>query len=238
MNEIPQHVAVIMDGNGRWASRQGKPRVFGHQAGAERVEEIMKACQEIGVKYVTFYSFSKENWQRPKDEVGFLMQLLSFFLDSKLNEIKKANIVFNVIGRIDDMPEEVRRKIERNMTETRHNTGLVATFAFSYSGRSEITEACRAIARKARAGELDPESITEATISANLDTRDIPDPELLVRTSGEMRISNFLLWQISYTELYVTDKCWPEFTREEFIKAMRGYQARERRFGLVEPPQR
>lgn len=231
----PRHIAIIMDGNGRWARRQGLARIRGHQAGADRLEEIMRAAEEFGVKYLTLYAFSKENWQRPPEEVQFLMKLLSTYLDNKLPDLKKNNIIFNAIGDLKDMPEEVQAKIQRNIQETKNNTGLMVNFAFSYSSRWEITEACRSIARKAAQGVLKPEDISEQIISEHLCTAKIPDPDLLVRTSGEMRISNFLLWQISYAELYVTEKCWPEFTKEELQAAIQDYQKRERRFGRTEP---
>lgn len=224
-----------MDGNGRWAGRQGLARIRGHQAGADRLEEIMRSAEEAGVKYLTLYAFSKENWQRPKEEVQFLMQLLSTYLDRKLPDLKKNNIVFNAIGKLSDMPEEIQKKIDRNIRETAGNSGLVVTFAFSYSSRLEITEACRRLAAEAVAGKIKPEEITEQNVSANLYTRSMPDPDLLIRTSGEMRISNFLLWQISYAEIYITEKCWPEFTREEFFKALEAYAVRERRFGRTDP---
>ncbi len=232
---IPRHVAIIMDGNGRWAERQGLPRVRGHQIGAERVEEMIRTAPALGVAYLTFYAFSKENWQRPQAEVHFLMELLSRYLDDKLNAFQQNNMVFNTIGEIQDLPELIRTKIARNTESTARNTGLVVTFAFSYSGRLEITHACRDIARKAAAGELRPEEISEQTVAEHLYTKNLPDPDLLIRTSGEMRVSNFLLWQISYAELYVTEKCWPEFGREEFIKAIEDYQKRERRFGRTMP---
>lgn len=232
---IPRHIAIIMDGNGRWAERQGFPRVRGHQVGAERVEELIQAAPDLGVGYMTFYAFSKENWKRPQTEVHFLMELLSRYLDEKLTSFQKNRMVFNAIGELQDLPENIRKKIARNMNETRQNTGLVVTFAFSYSSRLEMTRACREIARKAAAGELRPEDISEQTVADHLYTRNLPDPDLLIRTSGEMRISNFLLWQISYAELYVTEKCWPEFTREEFVKAIEDYQKRERRFGRTGP---
>lgn len=234
-NTSPRHIAIIMDGNGRWARRQGLARIRGHQAGADRLEEIMRAAEEFGVKYLTLYAFSKENWQRPPEEVQFLMKLLSTYLDNKLPDLKKNNIIFNAIGDLKDMPEEVQAKIQRNIQETKNNTGLMVNFAFSYSSRWEITEACRSIARKAAQGVLKPEDISEQIISEHLCTAKIPDPDLLVRTSGEMRISNFLLWQISYAELYVTEKCWPEFTKEELQAAIQDYQKRERRFGRTEP---
>ncbi|MBU3758452.1 MAG: isoprenyl transferase [Candidatus Omnitrophica bacterium] len=235
LEKIPQHVALIMDGNGRWAGRQGLARIRGHQAGADRLEDVMRAAEKAGVKYITLYAFSKENWHRPKDEVQFLMQLLSNYLDHKLAELKKNNIVFNAIGCLTDMPSEIQAKLSRAAEETASNTGLFVTFAFSYSSRLEITEACRALARLAVQGKIDPEMISEKDVASHLYTSALPDPDLLIRTSGEMRVSNFLLWQISYAELYVTEKCWPEFTAEEFQKALAAYSLRERRFGRTEP---
>ena len=228
---VPTHVAIIMDGNGRWAERQGLPRIKGHEEGVRRVEEIMRYAGGHGVKYLTLYAFSKENWQRPKHEVTFLMELLSDYLDRKRKELMENNVRFQAIGNLSDLPEKAQQQIARNTRETGKNTGLVTTFAFSYSSREEITHACRNLARQAATGAIRPEDITEKNISENLYTANIPDPDLLIRTSGEMRISNFLLWQISYSELYITEKLWPEFTEEEFIKALNDYQKRERRFG-------
>lgn len=228
---LPRHVAIIMDGNGRWAEKQGLLRIRGHEMGVRRVEEIIRAAQDEGIGYLTLYAFSKENWQRPPAEVSFLMGLLGQFLDQKVKEMKENNLVFNTIGEIHDLPEMIQKKISKGMEETKQNTGLVVTFAFSYSSRIEITEACRRIAREVSEGKIRPENITEQTISSHLYTAGLPDPDLLIRTSGEMRISNFLLWQISYAELYVTEKFWPEFTREEFLSALDAYGKRERRFG-------
>lgn len=233
---IPRHVAIIMDGNGRWAERKGLPRIRGHQVGAERVEEIMKAAPDLGVKYLTLYAFSKENWLRPKEEVSFLMDLLYNYLDRRLSDLLRNNVRFNAIGKLTDLPQKVQEKLARSMEETRNNTGLMVTFAFSYSGRLEITEACRKIAADVAAGRLAVDAIGEKEIADRLYTAGIPDPDLLIRTSGEMRISNFLLWQISYAELYVTEKCWPEFDADEFVKALEAYKKRERRFGLTRPP--
>ncbi len=228
---VPQHIAIIMDGNGRWAEKQGLPRIRGHQVGVERVEEIIRAAPDLGIKYLTLYAFSKENWQRPKEEVSFLMDLLGHYLDHKLAEFKKNNMVFNTIGQLEDLPPKIQGKILCAVEETKQNTGLVATFAFSYSSRVEMTMACRQIAEKVLEGKFRPQDITEKTISEHLYTAHLPDPDLLIRTSGEMRISNFLLWQISYTELYVTEKFWPEFTKEELMNAIEVYKKRERRFG-------
>ncbi len=230
-NPIPQHVAIIMDGNGRWAKKQGLLRVQGHEVGVQRIEEIIQAAQDKGIRYLTLYAFSKENWRRPKDEVAFLMGLLSAYLDKKIETLIKNNCVFNVIGEIGDLAEFLQKKLTQAMENSRKNTGLVVTFALSYSSRREILRACQKIAEQAVRGEIEPSGINEETFSANLYTAGMPDPELLIRTSGEFRISNFLLWQISYAELYITQKCWPEFTRDEFEKALEDYKGRERRFG-------
>lgn len=231
---IPRHVAIIMDGNGRWAKQRGLPRFRGHQKGTERIEEVIEGCIERGVRYLTLYAFSKENWVRPKEEVDFLMDLLSQYLDKELPKLKENEIRFNTIGQISDLKPEIQKKLERNKAETRSFDKLVLTLALSYSARIEITEACKGIARKVKAGELNPESIDESTIQQSLYTVELPDPDLLIRTSGEMRVSNFLLWQISYAEIYVTEKYWPDFSKEEFFKALEAYQKRERRFGLIE----
>ena len=230
-NPIPQHVAIIMDGNGRWAKKQGLLRVQGHEVGVQRVEEIIRTANEKGIRYLTLYAFSKENWRRPKEEVEFLMGLLSSYLDKKIEAMIRNNCVFNVIGEVEDLAPTLQKKIAQAMESSRKNTGLVVTFALSYSSRREIVRACRKIVEQAMRGTLKPSEITEETFSRNLYTANIPDPELLIRTSGEMRISNFLLWQISYAELYVTQKFWPEFTRDEFEKALEDYKGRERRFG-------
>ncbi len=233
---IPAHVAIIMDGNGRWAKERNFPRFRGHQKGAERIREVIEGAIEAGVSYLTLYAFSKENWVRPKEEVDFLMQLLSAYLDQELPKLKENHIRFNVIGCREDLKPEVQKKIERNMAETRQNKKLVLTLALSYSGRMEILEACRKLAQEVKAGKLDPQSINEEQFQKALYTSDLPDPDLLIRTSGELRISNFLLWQISYAEIYVTEKLWPDFSKEEFFKALEAFQKRNRRFGLVECP--
>jgi len=232
----PKHVAIIMDGNGRWAQERGFPRFRGHQKGVDRIREVIEGALEKEVRYLTLYAFSKENWVRPKEEVDFLMDLLSRYLDQELSKLKENEIRFNVIGQLKDLKPEIQKKLERNKAETRSFSRLTLTLALSYSGRIEITEACRAIARRVMAGEIAPESIQESTLQEALYTADLPDPDLLIRTSGEMRVSNFLLWQISYSEIYVTEKFWPDFTKEEFYKALEAYQKRKRRFGLVECP--
>ena len=234
----PQHVAIIMDGNGRWAIERNFPRFRGHQKGAERIRDVTEEATKLGISYLTLYAFSKENWVRPKEEVDFLMDLLSRYLDQELPKLKENGIRFNVIGCRQDLSSEIQKKIDRNMRETSSNKKLVLTLALSYSGRVEIVEACRKIARRVKAGEMSPDTIDEAAIQQALYTFDLPDPDLLIRTSGELRVSNFLLWQISYSEIYVTEKLWPDFTKEEFRKAVESYQKRKRRFGLVEcsPP--
>ncbi len=230
-NAIPQHVAIIMDGNGRWAKKQGLLRVQGHEVGVQRVEEIIQAAKEKGIRYLTLYAFSKENWRRPKEEVEFLMGLLSSYLDKKIEAMIKNNCVFNVIGETGDLAPTLQKKLMQAMEASKNNTGLVVTFALSYSSRREILRACQKIAGQVAEGAIKPSEITEEMLSKNLYTSGMPDPELLIRTSGEMRISNFLLWQISYAELYITQKYWPEFTRDELEKALEDYKGRERRFG-------
>ena len=234
-NPIPQHVAIIMDGNGRWAKKQGLLRIQGHEVGVQRVEEIVKAAQDKGIRFLTLYAFSKENWRRPKEEVAFLMGLLSNYLDKKIQAMIQKNCVFNVIGEIQDLAPALQKKLTQAMESSKNNAGLVVTFALSYSSRREIVNACQKLAEQVAQGALKPSEITEEMLSKNLYTAVMPDPELLIRTSGEMRISNFLLWQISYAELYVTQKFWPEFTRDEFEKALENYRERERRFGDTGP---
>lgn len=233
-NRIPKHVAVIMDGNGRWARSRGFPRYKGHEEGVNRVEEITRSADRLGVRYLTLYAFSKENWKRPAEEVGFLMSLLAQFLDSKLKVMMENNVIFKVIGETSDLPSVIQKKLEGWIEKTKSNTGLTLTIAFSYSSRFEITRACRSLAEKAAAGKIKPSEITEENFSHELYTSDLPDPDLLIRTSGEMRISNFLLWQLSYAELYVTETLWPDFKDEQFREALAAYAKRDRRFGLTE----
>ncbi len=229
--KVPRHVAIIMDGNGRWANERNLPRYEGHRHGVERVREVAKAAGEIGIQYLTLYAFSKENWARPKEEVGFLMKLLSNYLDAEVREMQKMNIRFRVIGRMGELPVDVQKKIKRNMEQTANNKGLTLLLALSYSSRTEILDACRAIAANVKAGEISLEEINEKMISDSLYTHHVPDPDLLIRTSGELRISNFLLWQISYAELYITDKYWPDFHKDDLVQAVEAYKMRERRFG-------
>jgi len=233
-NTLPRHIAIIMDGNGRWAQARNLPRFRGHQKGAERIHDVIEGAVELGVGYLTLYAFSKENWVRPKEEVDFLMSMLSLYLDQELPKLKENEIRFNMIGCLNDLPKEIQNKIERNMRETAHYKKLVLTLALSYSGRSEMIEMCKKIAKKVRAGELDPGAIDEATVRQSLYTWNLPDPDLLIRTSGELRVSNFLLWQISYAEIFVTEKLWPDFTKDDLRMALEAYQKRKRRFGLVE----
>lgn len=233
---LPRHIAIIMDGNGRWAVERGLPRFRGHQKGVERIRDVIEGAMEWGIPYLTLYAFSKENWVRPKEEVDFLMELLSRYLDQELPKMKENEIRFNVIGCRKDLTAEIQKKIDRNMRETASNKKLVLTLALSYSGRVEIVEACRKIAGRVKTGELDLESISESTLQESLYTANLPDPDLLIRTSGELRVSNFLLWQISYAEIYVTEKLWPDFSKEELGKALEAFQKRKRRFGFVECP--
>jgi undecaprenyl diphosphate synthase len=232
-DKIPRHIAVIMDGNGRWARERGLPRIEGHRRGSESVRSCTAACMEAGVSFLTMYAFSKENWQRPPDEVKSLMSLLDRFLAERTAEIMERNIRLRAIGHLDDLPEKTRRRLDTAMEKSAGNTALTLTLALSYSARTELADAARAIAREVRAGTLDPDTIGEATVSSHLYTADLPDPDLLIRTSGEMRISNFLLWQISYAEIVVTPKLWPEFGQEDLFAAIREYAGRHRRYGGI-----
>jgi undecaprenyl diphosphate synthase len=233
IDPLPRHVAIIMDGNGRWAKQRGYPRIAGHRRGAESVRTITTAAREIGIEYLTLYSFSTENWNRPKTEVMALMRLLRHYLQAEIETMNKNNIRLEVIGRISDLPDEVQTQLDATMAATAHNTGMTLILALSYSGRAEITDAVRVIAEKVRSEELLPKDISEKTLSEHLYTRDFPDPDLLIRTSGEMRISNFLNWQLAYTEFVITETLWPDFGREELFDALRQYSKRQRRFGGV-----
>jgi len=233
-DKIPVHVAIIMDGNGRWARQRGLSRIEGHRAGAKSVKAVMKACREAGVRYLTLYAFSTENWSRPKREVIGLMDLLVKFINENEPELHKNRIRLRTIGRFNDLPAAaqfvLRRVIKATESYDRHHLIL----ALSYGARDEVTQAARAIAQKVKNGELNPEQIDEATVARHLFTEGIPDPDLLIRTSGEMRLSNFLLWQLSYAEFYVTGTLWPDFREQDFLKALAAYAGRERRFGKVE----
>ena len=228
---VPRHIAVIMDGNGRWAKQRGLPRVEGHIAGAERVREVLRYAREFGVEYMTLYAFSTENWKRSREEVDALMDLLSRFIDGYLDEMKQNNVRLLVSGRIDGLPERAANDLKRAMAETASLTGHTLILALNYGGRSEIADAAKKIAEDVRHGRLDPVKIDEQLFSRYLYLPDVPDPDLMIRTSGEFRLSNFLLWELSYAEFYVTDTYWPDFDREEFRKAIESYSKRDRRFG-------
>ncbi|MBQ5625818.1 MAG: isoprenyl transferase [Paludibacteraceae bacterium] len=231
IDRIPRHVAIIMDGNGRWAKRQGMARMFGHRQGVETVHRITEVAAELGIAYLTLYAFSTENWNRPKEEVDALMSLLVDTIAKETPTLMKNNIQLLTIGDLGRLPENAQKKFRACMAETSGNTGLRLVIALSYSSRWEIIQAVRNIAHDVQQGKILVEDINEEVISASMTTSQMPDPDLLIRTSGELRISNFLLWQLAYTELYFTDCLWPEFTEEEFYRAIIDYQHRERRFG-------
>lgn len=228
-NNIPQHIAIIMDGNGRWAAEKGKPRSFGHQAGVDTVRRITSECTRLGVKYLTLYTFSTENWNRPATEVAALMGLVLTSLEDEI--FMKNNVRFRVIGDLKRLPEEVRQKLHETEEHTAANTAMTMVIALSYSSRWEITEATRQITNEVKAGTLNPADINEDTIAQHMATAFMPDPDLLIRTGGEERISNYLLWQIAYSELYFCDTFWPDFSEEELQRAIANYQQRQRRFG-------
>ncbi len=228
---LPQHVAIIMDGNGRWAKQRHLPRIEGHRAGAESARIVIRTAGELGIKYLTLYAFSAENWNRPKDEVDALMKYLVHYLKSETPELNKNNVRLEVIGQIYRLPENVQEHLRKSIATLSKNNGLTLVMALSYGSRIEIVEAVRNIAEKAKQGKLDPADINEQVISQHLWTRNVPDPDVLIRTSGEMRISNFLLWQISYTELVVTQTLWPDFRKPQFYEALEEYMRRHRRFG-------
>lgn len=232
---IPAHVAIIMDGNGRWAQQRGLPRIKGHERGTESVRVAIRTCRKLGIRYLTVYAFSVENWARPKAEVNALMTLLRKFLRSEEHEFHENKVRLRVVGRTSDLPKAVQDELTRVMQATAHYQDGNLVLALSYGGRTEIAHAAREIARKAKDGTLEVEAIDESTVAAHLYAPDIPDPDLMIRTSGEMRISNFLLWQLSYAELYITDTLWPDFREEHLIKAVEEYGRRQRRFGLVKP---
>ena len=228
-NNIPQHIAIIRDGNGRWATERGKPRSYGHQAGVETVRRITSECTRLGVKYLTLYTFSTENWNRPETEIAALMGLVLSSLEDEI--FMKNNVRFKVIGDIERLPAEVQRKLQETIDHTANNTAMTMVVALSYSARWEITKAMKDIAQKALDGQLSVGDITEDTVSQSLTTASIPDPDLLIRTGGELRISNYLLWQIAYSELYFCDTFWPDFNEADLHKAIADYQHRQRRFG-------
>ena len=231
IDRLPVHVAVIMDGNGRWARRRGQERIFGHHQGVKAVRKVIEAAAELGIPYLTLYAFSTENWNRPDDEVSALMDIMVDSLNNETDTLLENNISITVIGDLSRLSDKVRTKLRETIRVTRGCTRLKLVVALSYSSRWEISEACRKIARSVKKGLLNADNITEDTVSENLETSGIPDPELMIRTSGEKRISNFLLWQLAYTELYFTEKLWPDFGKEDFYKAVADFQKRERRYG-------
>jgi undecaprenyl diphosphate synthase len=231
--EIPKHIAIIMDGNGRWAKKRGLPRVAGHKRGVDTVKEIVEACAEIGVKFLTLYTFSTENWKRPKDEVSTLMRLLLNSLRDRVNELNDNDICLTTIGDTESLPIAVRKQLEFDIERTRNNKKMVLNLALSYSGRWELLEAIKQIANSTVEGKIKIEEIDEKLVSSYLTTKNIPDPDLLIRTSGEFRVSNFLLWQIAYSEFIITETLWPDFSKFDLYDAIKIFQKRERRFGKV-----
>jgi undecaprenyl diphosphate synthase len=230
---LPKHVAVIMDGNGRWAKRQGLPRIIGHKHGVDALKDLLRCCKDWGIAALTAYAFSTENWKRPQEEVEFLMTLFQRVLRQELREMLEENVQIKFVGNLPALPRSLQEEISRSMEETKDNRAIRFTVATNYGGRQEILQACRAIAEQVKQGLLQPDQIDEATFERHLYTAGICDPDLLIRTSGEMRISNFLLWQMAYAEIYITETLWPDFNRAEFHRALSAYQQRERRFGKV-----
>lgn len=231
VSRLPRHVAIIMDGNGRWAQRRKKPRLYGHKVGADSVRDIVETCREIGIRYLTLYAFSSENWQRPAQEVTGLMSILRRYLEAELPRMLKNDIRLMSIGDRQRLPESVREVLVKTIEATAANSQLTLNLALSYGGRDELVRAVKKISQLCLDGRLDVEAISDQTISENLDTHTMPDPDLLIRTGGESRLSNFLLWQLSYAEIYFTDTMWPDFRKEIFLQALTDYQVRERRFG-------
>ena len=230
---LPQHVAVIMDGNGRWAKQRGLPRIEGHRQGAESARAIIRNAGELGIKYLTLYAFSAENWNRPKEEVDALMKYLIHYLKTETPELNKNNVRLEVIGQIWRLPDSVQEHLRKSIATLSKNNGLTLVMALSYGSRIEIVDAVRRLAEKVKTGQIEPADITEKVISDHLWTRNIPDPDLMIRTSGEMRVSNFLLWQISYSELVITPTLWPDFRKPQLFAALEEYARRHRRFGGV-----
>jgi undecaprenyl diphosphate synthase len=232
-DRIPRHVAVIMDGNGRWAERRGVSRNEGHRAGLDALREVIRAAHELGIRYLTLYAFSLENWSRPQAEVRELMALLERYLETEIDEVMRNGIQVRSIGREDRLPPLARRRVREAVERSRDNREMTLVFALSYSGRSEIVDAARKLLRDAEQGKVDPERLDEKTFAAYLYAPDVPDPDLLIRTGAESRVSNFLLWQIAYSEIYTTDVMWPDFRKRHLVDALADYQGRERRFGLT-----
>jgi undecaprenyl diphosphate synthase len=229
--KMPRHIAVIMDGNGRWAQQRGLPRIEGHRQGAESVRRVTEECARLGIEQLTLYCLSIENWKRPADELDFLMELLQKYMSQQRDTIMEHNVQVTVIGRREGLQQNILQEIDKTVDLSRGNTGLKVCLAINYGGRAELVDAMRSIAGEVRSGGLDPAEIAEATIDAHLYTAGMPEPDLLIRTAGEMRVSNFLLWQISYAEIWVTDCCWPDFDEAQLRQAIRAYAARDRRFG-------
>jgi len=232
-SNLPEHIAVIMDGNGRWAKGKGAARIFGHKNAVEAVRAVTEGCAELGVKFLTLYAFSTENWGRPKEEVDALMELLVNTLKKEIGTLHENKVKLRTIGEITNLPRNVQQNLQETIEATKHNTGLTMIIALSYSGRWELVKAMKKIAADVKEGLVDPASINETLVSGYLETTGVPDPELLIRTSGEMRVSNFLLWQIAYTEIFITNTLWPDFRKEHLYEAICAYQKRERRFGKV-----
>ncbi len=233
-SSVPEHIAIIMDGNGRWARQRGLPRIKGHDAAEGSIHDSVEVCGELGVKYLTLYAFSTENWSRPRAEVTFIMKLLSRFIRGNLQELHDKNVKIRATGRLQDLPRGPLKDLQEAMEHTAGNTGLTLVLALSYGGRAEIRDAVAAIAEKVQAGEVSPDGITEATIASHLYNPDIPDPELIIRTSGEQRLSNFLMWQSAYSEFFFSPVLWPDFSRDELNRAIQDYCSRGRRFGGLE----
>lgn len=231
--KLPKHVAIIMDGNGRWAKKRAFNRIRGHEEGAKSVREIVRTSRETGIQWLTLYAFSEENWKRPAYEVKALMTLLKSYLKSELEEMLETGIRFRTIGRTTKLPDDVQKILLRTVKKTAANKGMTLSLALSYGSRQEIVDTVQALARRVQAGDISPEDIDEQQINAALYTADMPDPDLLIRTSGEYRVSNFLLWQMAYTEFYITQTLWPDFRKEEYLRAIEEYQKRERRFGAT-----
>jgi len=241
-SRMPRHIAIIMDGNGRWAKRHDLPRLEGHRAGAEAVDVVVTAARELGVEALTLFAFSTENWSRPSEEVAALMELLAEYLDKEVGRMEREGIRLNTIGRIEDLPSFVQGRLRATMERTKENSAMVLTLALSYGSRAEIVSAIKRLLADVVAGKMAPRNLTEGLFSAYLDTAGLPECDLLIRTSGELRISNFLLWQLAYTELYFTDTLWPDFGGDDLLRAIISFQQRERRYGLtdeqVRPPDR
>lgn len=231
---LPRHVAIVMDGNGRWAQRRSLPRLAGHDAGMKALKGIVKACGRRGIEYLTVYAFSTENWKRPEQEVKGIFNLLIVYIHKELEELHRENVKVGVLGEYEKLPPKAVASLQRSLRTTRNNTGLRLNIALNYGARAEILEAVRAVSRKAAAGELAEEDITEEVLAQSLYTKDIPDPDLVIRTSGEQRLSNFLLWQTAYSEFYFTDTLWPDFTEEHLMEACAAFQSRKRRFGDIQ----